>query len=441
MTEHTLSVREQADALADRIMHMRRFGRASGREVSAELLAALGNPERGMRVVHIAGTNGKGSTAAFLAQILQEAGYRTGLFTSPHLTRFDERIRVNGEPIPDEAWLRLGARVLDAPCSLERTMFDCCLAIGLLYFAEKQCDLVVLETGLGGTLDSTNALSIVPEVSVITAIGYDHTAILGDTLAEIAENKAGILKPGTCAVLAKMEEEPLKVLAARCRERGIEFVSVRDPRTVLRSLTPDCALPALGLPGLYQQENAANAVLAAERLLAGLPAEERTRCILQGLKSARWPGRMELLHTKDGVSVLLDGSHNPQGIRALYDSLASRWPGRKFLFLMGVVAEKDYPQMVRVLAPVAEGVFCAPLDSERSLAASALAEQFLQCGVPARAYASVAEALAQASAQWKKTPADADEDVSDTDGEVLPVIACGSLYFIGELRGMLAISE
>ncbi len=418
--------------MADQIMHLRRFGRASGRDVSRELLAALNNPERDMRIVHIAGTNGKGSTAAFIDSILQKAGLRTGLFTSPHLERFDERIRVNGETIPDAAWLRLGEQVLSAPCSMERTMFDCCLAIALLYFAEQHCDVVILETGLGGTLDSTNAVCVVPEVSVITAIGYDHTAILGNTLAEIAENKAGIIKPGTHAVLAKMDGEPLTVLKTRCKERSVPYETVVDPVALLQELTADGSLPELGLFGLYQQENAANAVLAARKLLSDLPAEEQNKVILAGLRDARWPGRMERMRTADGVPVLIDGSHNPQGIRALYESLTALWPGRKFHFLMGVVAEKDYPQMVRVLAPVAERVFCAPLDSERTLAASDLAAQFADSHVPAAAYTSVQEALEAAEKSWLKAK---EKDEADP----VPVIACGSLYFIGELRGMLAI--
>ena len=178
------------------IMGRRRFGKACGRQVAEELLARLNCPERGMRVIHIAGTNGKGSTAAFVSSILQAAGFCVGQFTSPHLVDFTERIQVNGRQISREDAARLGQRLLDLPMELECTMFDLCLGMALLYFRERRCDFVVLETGLGGRLDSTSGLSQVPLVSVVTNIGLDHVQILGDTLEEIAAEKAGIFKRG-----------------------------------------------------------------------------------------------------------------------------------------------------------------------------------------------------------------------------------------------------
>ena len=205
------------------IMGRRRFGKACGRQVAEELLARLNCPERGMRVIHIAGTNGKGSTAAFVSSILQAAGFCVGQFTSPHLVDFTERIQVNGRQISREDAARLGQRLLDLPMELECTMFDLCLGMALLYFRERRCDFVVLETGLGGRLDSTSGLSQVPLVSVVTNIGLDHVQILGDTLEEIAAEKAGIFKPGTEAVFGKMAAAARRVLIKRCEELGIPW--------------------------------------------------------------------------------------------------------------------------------------------------------------------------------------------------------------------------
>ena len=433
------SIRQEADALADQIMKLRRFGKEPGVTVSSALLDALGHPEQSFRIVHIAGTNGKGSTASFLASILRAAGLRTGLFTSPHLQRFDERIQVDGVPIDDGSWLRLGHRVLQTPCHYELTMFDCCLEIGLLFFAEQQCDIVVLETGLGGTLDSTNAISRVPELSIVTNIGFDHTAVLGNTLGEIASNKAGILKPGTYAVFAKMEEEALRVLQSRCRELGISYAVADNPESVLRGVEPEGDIPVLGLNGAYQMENAATAVLAARQLFRG--ADEAALCgwIRTGLANASWPGRMERLplfgesenSALHEVRILLDGAHNPQGITALCESLKQQWPGQRFLVLMGVVADKDYSAMTKILAPVAEEVYAVSIQSDRTLAADQLAGLFEAEGITARAFDRAEDALAAVRGRVLAL-----RDVPSQQLTV-PVVACGSLYFIGELRGLL----
>ena len=189
----------------------RRFGNLPGVEASRKLLAAVGNPQKGLVFIHIAGTNGKGSTAAFLHEILKQSGIKTGLFTSPHLIEFEERIRINGEKIPKWETARLGQFLLDTDAGIQPTMFDYSLAMALLYFKEQGCQIAVLETGLGGRLDGTNAVGV-PVVSIITKIGYDHTAVLGDTLVQIAAEKAGILKEGTKAVFEGQEEEVMAVL-------------------------------------------------------------------------------------------------------------------------------------------------------------------------------------------------------------------------------------
>ena len=244
------------------IMGRRRFGKACGRHVAEELLARLNCPERGMRVIHIAGTNGKGSTAAFVSSILQAAGFCVGQFTSPHLVDFTERIQVNGRQISREDAARLGQQLLDLPMELECTMFDLCLGMALLYFRERRCDFVVLETGLGGRLDSTSGLSQVPLVSVVTNIGLDHVQILGDTLEEIAAEKAGIFKPGTEAVFGKMAAAARRVLIKRCEELGIPWrdAGKLEARTGTGgSDTWEVTCLRLGLFGAYQRQNAATA--------------------------------------------------------------------------------------------------------------------------------------------------------------------------------------
>lgn len=303
------------------IMGRRRFGKACGRQVAEELLARLNCPERGMRVIHIAGTNGKGSTAAFVSSILQAAGFCVGQFTSPHLVDFTERIQVNGRQISREDAARLGQRLLDLPMELECTMFDLCLGMALLYFRERHCDFVVLETGLGGRLDSTSGLSQVPLVSVVTNIGLDHVQILGDTLEEIAAEKAGIFKPGTEAVFGKMDAAARRVLIKRCEELGIPWrdAGKLEARTGTGgSDTGEVTGLRLGLFGAYQRQNAATAAavfdVLTERcpeMFGGMSEEKRRKILLEGLRRAVWPGRMEIL--SEDPFLLVDGAHNPPG--------------------------------------------------------------------------------------------------------------------------------
>lgn len=412
------------------IMGRRRFGKACGRQVAEELLARLNCPERGMRVIHIAGTNGKGSTAAFVSSILQAAGFCVGQFTSPHLVDFTERIQVNGRQISREDAARLGQRLLDLPMELECTMFDLCLGMALLYFRERRCDFVVLETGLGGRLDSTSGLSQVPLVSVVTNIGLDHVQILGDTLEEIAAEKAGIFKPGTEAVFGKMAAAARRVLINRCEELGIPWrdAGKLEARTGTGgSDTGEVTGLRLGLFGAYQRQNAATAAavfdVLTERcpeMFGGMSEEKRRKILLEGLRKAVWPGRMEIL--SEDPFLLVDGAHNPQGVAALAESLRQAYPGEQFLFVAGILADKDYEGMLEIMIPLARRFYTVTVESSRSLQGQAVAEYLKGKGQDAVYIGDLADCLRTVLAEGKQT------------GK--RIVAFGSLYFIGSLEAL-----
>lgn len=383
----------------------RRFGKMPGVSVTAHMLSALGLSGLSLPYIHVAGTNGKGSVCAFLRSIMQEAGRRTGCFTSPHLIDFRERITVGGEMIGREDVTRLGNRLLalaaELPPEAEPTMFDYCLLLAVLYFVEQDCDIAIIETGLGGRLDSTNALGR-PEAAVITRIGYDHTAILGGRLTEIAAEKAGILKEGVPAVFARQEEEALSVLLAGARDAYV--ITEAD---ILRA-----AGYAPGLQGAYQYENAAVAEAAARLVLS----QEEQACIPEGIRRARWPGRMQIL--SEEPFFMVDGAHNSTGARALRESLAQMFPGEKFHFVMGVMADKDYGAMVDILGPAALDFVAVTPQSERALPAEALADRIRDRGYPASCADSVREVCAHPEGDAR-------------------TVAFGSLYFIGELLQLM----
>lgn len=388
------------EEVLEKIESGRRFGNLPGVEITRIMLEKLNHPQRELSFIHVAGTNGKGSVCAFLDSIMREAGLKTGCFISPHLVDFRERITVKGQMISKGDVVRLGNRLLSENFGVNPTMFDYCLAMAVLYFREQQCDVAIIETGLGGRLDSTNALGM-PEVSVITRIGYDHMAILGNTLHEIAGEKAGILKPGVPAVFAPQEPEALEVLNQHAD--GI-CVTEKD------MLKAEAMKPAL--IGDYQRENAAAAMLAAEIYLNKIHASAIGESVKKGIHHAKWQGRMDILSTDPFFMV--DGAHNSNGIHALKRSLMKLYPGEKFHFIMGVMADKDYENMVEELLPLAIDFVTVTPDSTRALQGSALADFIERKGVPA-------QALQRVSDIWKGVK----------HGE--KTIALGSMYFIGEL--------
>ena len=410
----------------DWLYSTQRFGVQPGLERIEALLARLGNPERRFRSVLVGGTNGKGSVSAALASALQASGQRTGIFTSPHLTHFAERFRVDGEPVAEPELLAALEMVRPHAEALEATFFEVVTAVGCWLFAHADVEWAVMEVGMGGRLDATNALS--PELSVITNIGLDHTEVLGETLAAIAAEKAGILRAGQPAVTAAMPalwpvlEQVGADLWALGREFSFRVTGLSLSGTALELHWPDGAqmldlqTPLLGAHG------AANAALAAAAALRLGVSREAVR---QGLAQTRWPGRLEYL-TVQGQGWLLDGAHNPDGAQALTDTLDAL-DLRPVRLVFGASADKALEEMVQILAPAVSDVVLTQAQwSPRAAEPGTLRPLWEAQGIPVREAASPVQALELAApASWAARQAAA------------PVVVCGSLYLVGEVRGVL----
>ena len=383
-----------------------------GLERTRKLLAALGDPQKGLKFVHVAGSNGKGSTCAMLHAILRAAGYRTGLYISPYIQEFCERMQVNGQNIPGGALAGITEQVKTIADAMEDhpSQFELVTAIAMVWFLRERCDIVVLEVGMGGALDSTNVIDA-PEAAVITNIGLEHTEYLGNTLAEIAATKAGIIKPGCDAVLYGQSREVEEVVERVCRERGVPLAVARPHKLNYR----------ISLLGEYQIHNAAVVLETVDRLRRrGWEIPETA--VVQGLEQTRWPGRMELARRRPDV--ILDGAHNPQCMEALAQSLGGMFPGKRLIFLTGVLADKDYPAMMGELLPLAREFFTLTPDSPRALPARELAAYLETRGAKASPCGSVQEGLDRALA---------------AAGEEDAVCVCGSLYMMGEVRRQLGL--
>ena len=395
-----------------------------GLERTRELLEKLGDPQKRLKFVHVAGSNGKGSTCAMLDAILRAAGYRAGLYTSPYIQDFCERIRVNGENIPGDDLARLTGRVREIAEAMDDhpSQFELVTALAMEYFAEQGCDIVVLEVGMGGALDSTNAIDA-PEVAVITNIGLEHTEYLGDTLEKIAATKAGIIKPGCSCVCYDGAPEVTAVIKRVCAEKNLPL-RVADYGKVEplgQSLDGQEFLwngseYRLALLGAHQLHNAAVVIetIAALRERGWNISEEAVQAGLQGVQ---WPARLEVINRQP--LVILDGGHNPQCAEALAASLRELLPNKKVVFLLGVLRDKDYPRMMEMLLPFAQEFICLTPFSDRALPADELAAYLTARGTRARGCDNVEAGLRAA--------------LEAADG--VPVVAFGSLYLAGAIRG------
>lgn len=494
-----------------------------------ELLRLLGDPQKRLRFVHVAGSNGKGSTCAMVERILREAGYVTGFYPSPYIEDFRERIQVCGEYITEEALCRITACVRDAADSMEDhpSQFEIITAIGLLYFAEKNCDMVVLEVGLGGIFDSTNVIDA-PEVAVITNIGLEHTEYLGNTLAEIAGNKCGIIKSGADVVCYENTAEVMDVVRRVCAEKGCPLHIARYSRIkpiekslegqTFRFLHEDISVSGdiasdaenkqadiaevagvtemaesgkeaeeplrLALLGEYQLHNAATALTIVEALRRRgwkVPQD----AVRRGLAEVKWPARFEVLSRHP--LFILDGGHNPQCAEALAESLREYLPGRgsnqaeslqeylsgyesnlpgredipagsgsiqekKAVFLMGMLADKDYRAVIDIISPFAAGFVCLTPDSPRALPAEQLALELRDRGFYAEPCGTAAEGIKRALSlaaepgagdygtqttkitMEKNTTALPAGAKTAAEKETLPVVSFGSLYMAGAVR-------
>ena len=407
------------------------FGSKPGLERIGELLEKLGNPQRGLQFIHIAGTNGKGSCAAMTASVLKAAGYKTGLYTSPYLYRFNERMQIGGKQIDDEVLAELVTRVKPAAEAMDDhpTEFELMTAVALLWYAQEKCDVVVLEVGLGGRFDATNAIDC-PEAAVIMNIGLDHTAILGDTVEQIAFEKAGIIKPGGEVVLYQQPKSVEDVIRRCCEERGArlhvadfaqiapEFDSLEGQVFSYRG--EPYAIPLLGR---HQLRNAA-VVLETVSVLRGRGWKLAQDAVEHGLYAVSWPARFELVHEEP--SFIVDGGHNPQCAETVAENLQRYFPAQKHVLLIGVLADKDYAALTEILAPAADAFVCVTPDSERALPAAELGAYLERFEKPVTVCTSIPGGVTAAMA------------AAGADGVVCAV---GSLYMAGAVRACFQLYE
>ncbi len=389
-----------------------------------QVLSAIGDPQRRLRCIHIAGTNGKGSVAAMLHSILCRAGYRTGLFTSPYIHRFNERIRVNGMQISDDEIASGVTLILDAAqaCDQPLAFFDIVTLLGFWYFARTHCDIVVLETGLGGQLDATNVIDR-PLAAVITSIGLDHTEVLGNTLESIAVNKCGIIKPGCDVICPPLPDAVHEIIVKTCARQGAALHCVSPAESLSQSLSGQTILWKqahqfyLSLPGMHQCSNAAVALEVIDVLRQkGWTISDDA--LTDGLKEVRWPGRFELLHSEPAV--IVDGAHNPSGTNALIQALSLYFPQKRGIFIVGTMRDKDYAASMRILLPAADRFFTVtPPSGNRALPALELANVLKGYAANVQAMESIPEAIEAAMQAASK------EDF---------ICICGSIYQIAPVR-------
>ena len=416
---------------------LRLFGAKFGLENTFKLAALAGNPQNQLRFIHVAGTNGKGSTCAMLESIYRAAGLRVGLFTSPHLVSFRERIQVNRQLVPETEVVRLvgelrakcrtGFQPVSVCCSDKKksedgdrqdacpTFFEFVTVMALKFFAEQKCDLVIWETGLGGRLDATNI--VMPLAGVITNIALDHQQWLGDTLEKIAAEKAGIIKPDVPVITAADEPEALAVIEKTARGKNAPLIKVAQASR-LHAAAGTAALP---LPGDHQRLNAALALAVVEVLQSEIPASGRA--IRTGLETVNWPGRLQLVRRPSGQNFLLDGAHNVAGAKVLRQALERHFGGTGRTLVLGVLQDKDWRHICETLAPLAARILTVPVSSERTADARELA-------AACRAVNSTAEIVACDSLREALGKIASDDFV----------VVTGSLYLVGEALESFGLS-
>jgi dihydrofolate synthase/folylpolyglutamate synthase len=423
------------------LYRLRWFGAKFGLDNTCKLAALVGNPQDRLRFIHVAGTNGKGSTCAMLESIYRAAGLRVGLFTSPHLVAFSERIQVNRELIPEAEVARLAdelralleknwdssevtkesggtAHPTGDPATAAKehpTFFEVVTVMALCHFARQRCDLVIWETGLGGRLDATNIVT--PLASIITNIQFDHQQYLGETLVSIAAEKAGIIKPCVPVITGTDAPDALTVIEQAAGRLGAPLTVV----PASESEAPPLAQIRLPLLGRHQRMNAAVALAAVRALEPLIPIREEA--IRTGLSRLHWAGRLQLVKRPNGQRILLDGAHNIGGAKILAEALREYFPSAKPALVLGILRDKDWPAMCRTLAPMASRILLVPVHSERTAEPHGLAEACHQANplAPVSEYACLDAAL------------------PDTAGDPFVTIA-GSLYLIGEAMELLRLS-
>jgi dihydrofolate synthase/folylpolyglutamate synthase len=411
----------------DYLYGLDKFGMIFGLTQEERILNAIGNPHREIQAIHIGGTNGKGSTAAMMGSILQREGYRVGLYTSPHLSRFTERIKVNGKEIEEEevaaltGWMR--KEIEAAGITPPFTFFDFTTAMALHHFKEKLVDLAILEVGLGGRLDSTNVID--PLISVITNIAKDHEAYLGKSILKIAREKAGIIKKGRPLITAATQPSVLHLFSEVCQEIGSPYYRVGKEFRYLRAEDGGFHYEGLdrklwgihlNLKGFHQVMNATTA-LGAMEVLEDLGYRVSTEAMIDGLKEVDWPGRLEMVSSSP--KVILDGAHNPAGALVLKECLEKEFQYHRLILLIGIMKDKDIQPMLHLLAPLADHVILTKPHTDRAAPPSVLKKALGENGKKAEIAEDFKEAIKRG--------------LLLTQGEDLLCIT-GSLYTVGEAR-------
>lgn len=420
--------------IIDRIHEFNRFGMVLGLDRMEELLRRLGNPQDDLKVIHVAGTNGKGSVSKYLEEGLSACGYKMGLYTSPYIETFNERIRYDGADISDEDLEYYGQKVVSAAEAMvadgldSPTEFEVVTAIAFLYFADRQADITILEVGLGGIGDSTNVVKS-PLASVITSISYDHMAQLGSSLAEIAVNKAGIIKTG-CPVIANVpQRDAAKIIARKAYAMGSRLYDISGIRAAVSDETPFSQKVSMELyeksysdveismVGRHQAENLKTALATLEILRRSGAVKLDREALYEGLKRARQPGRFEVI--SEDPLVIIDGAHNEAGAQALQETMAQHFAGKKILLVAGILADKEIDSIVKFLTKITDHIIVTEPDNPRKLAAEKLAEHVADFGVAAEAVSDVEAAVHRA------------KELADGYDVIL---FAGSLYLIGDVR-------
>lgn len=420
--------------IIDRIHEFNRFGMVLGLDRMEELLRRLGNPQDDLKVIHVAGTNGKGSVSKYLEEGLSACGYKMGLYTSPYIETFNERIRYDGADISDEDLEYYGQKVVSAAEVMvadgldSPTEFEVVTAIAFLYFADRQADITILEVGLGGIGDSTNVVKS-PLASVITSISYDHMAQLGSSLAEIAVNKAGIIKTG-CPVIANVpQRDAAKIIARKAYAMGSRLYDISGIRAAVSDETPFSQKVSMELyeksysdveismVGRHQAENLKTALATLEILRKSGAVKLDREALYEGLKRARQPGRFEVI--SEDPLVIIDGAHNEAGTQALQETMAQHFAGKKILLVAGILADKEIDSIVKFLTKITDHIIVTEPDNPRKLAAEKLAEHVADFGVAAEAVSDVEAAVHRA------------KELADGYDVIL---FAGSLYLIGDVR-------
>lgn len=420
--------------IIDRIHEFNRFGMVLGLDRMEELLRRLGNPQDDLKVIHVAGTNGKGSVSKYLEEGLSACGYKMGLYTSPYIETFNERIRYDGADISDEDLEYYGQKVVSAAEAMvadgldSPTEFEVVTAIAFLYFADRQADIAILEVGLGGIGDSTNVVKS-PLASVITSISYDHMAQLGSSLAEIAVNKAGIIKTG-CPVIANVpQRDAAKIIARKAYAMGSRLYDISGIRAAVSDETPFSQRVSMELyeksysdveismVGRHQVENLKTALATLEILRKSGAVKLDREALYEGLKRARQPGRFEVI--SEDPLVIIDGAHNEAGAQALQETMVQHFAGKKILLVAGILADKEIDSIVKFLTKITDHIIVTEPDNPRKLAAEKLAEHVADFGVAAEAVSDVEAAVHRA------------KELADGYDVIL---FAGSLYLIGDVR-------